>query len=225
MPDAIERALIAAIAGGSGHIGEIAIRSFGRQYFLSHRDDHARTDLRIFESAEDAIQIAKFDDAAKYRPLKTAPNLCHGWRLEVATIEELRRALDYFYPGRLAAFAAWKNGLLSATTLRETLDRQSGMYKVAARISDGQIDDLVGHFCRSDGGCLRTILWRRDAHGTVASTKLPPAKFDPSFDQVRALMNQRSQNAAPAMIPLLCQESCSLLVSECRKVARGRDVS
>jgi sirohydrochlorin cobaltochelatase len=225
MSDAIERALIAALAGGTGLIGEIAFRSSGAQYFLSHRDDCARTDLRVFQLAEDALQIAKFDDAGEYRPLKTAPNLCHGWSLQIATIEELRRALDYFYPGRLAAFAAWKSGLLRATTLRETLDRQSGMYKVAARISDGQIDDLVGHFCRSDGGCLRTILWPRDAHGTVASTKLPPAKFDASFDQVRALKDGRSQTAATAMIPLLCQESCSLLVSECRKVVKGRDVS
>jgi len=48
MPDAIERALDAALADGSGHIGEIAIRSFGRQYFLNHREDHARTDLLIF---------------------------------------------------------------------------------------------------------------------------------------------------------------------------------
>jgi 4Fe-4S iron-sulfur cluster binding domain/DR2241 stabilising domain len=226
MPDAIERALDAALAGGSGHIGEIAIRSFARQYFLSHRDDHARTDLRIFESAEDAIQIAKFDDAAKYRPLKTAPNLCHGWRLEVTTIQELRRALEYFYPGRPAAFAAWQNGLLSTTTLRETLDRQSGMYKIAARISDDQINDLVGHFCRSDGGCLRTIRWQRDALGTVSSTKLPPVKFDPGYDQARALGRQRSSPVgATAVLPLLCQEACNLLVSECRKVVRGSDVS
>ena len=49
---------------------------------------------------EDAIEIAKHDDAGNYRPLKTAPNLRHGWRLELETLEDLRRALDYFYPGQ-----------------------------------------------------------------------------------------------------------------------------
>ncbi len=57
------------------------------------------------------------------------------------------------------------------------------MYRVAAKISDQQIDDLVGNFCRSNGGCLRTILWKRDDKGTVPSTKLRPEKFDPAHDQ------------------------------------------
>ena len=141
---------------------------------------------RRTETRKSAIEIAKYDDAGNYRPLKTAPNLRHGWRLELATVEELRRALDYFYPGRLAVFAAWKSGYLKTTALRETLDRQSGMYRVAAKISDPQINDLVADFCRSDSGCLRTILWKCDRNGVIASTKLPKEKFDPVYDQVMA---------------------------------------
>src|SRR5947199_7086170 len=118
----------------------------------------------FFFKQKTAVEIAKYDDAGNYRPLKTAPNLRHGWRLELATLDELRRALDYFYPGRLAVFAAWKNEQLRITPLRETLDRQSGMYRIAAKISDEQIDNVVGNFCRSDSGCFRTILWKRDQH-------------------------------------------------------------
>jgi len=140
--------------------------------------------------------------------------------LELTTLDALRQALDYFYPGRLAVFVAWKSGRLRTTPLRDTLDRQSGMYRVAAKISDEQIDCVVGDFCRSDGGCLRTILWKRDKQGTVASTKLPPEKFDPAFDQVRAPTRSRSTIPATA-IPLLCQEACNLLVAECRKVVKG----
>src|SRR5437899_7741025 len=162
----------------------------------SRRDDETLDQLKIFRDAEDAIKIAKYDDAGNYRPLKTAPNLRHGWRLEVDTIQELTRALDYFYPGRLAVFAAWKSGKLEITPLRETLDRQSGMYRVAAKISDPQIDGLVANFCRSDGGCLRTILWTRDACGTVSSTKLPNEKFDPSYDQ--ATRSNPPGSATPA---------------------------
>src|SRR5206468_3926853 len=154
-------------------VGQIVVQKSDGCFVLLHRDDEALDHLQVFRSAEDAIEIAKCDDAGNYRPLKTAPNLRHGWRLELATLEELRRALDYFYPGRLAVFAAWKSGQLKTTLLRETLDRQSGMYRVAAKISDPQIDEVVADFCRSDRGCLRTILWKRDRNGAVASTKLP----------------------------------------------------
>src|SRR6476660_2101967 len=208
------RDLIAEILNGLGvpfSFGQILVRKGDDSAFvLLHRDDASLDLLQTHREAQDAAEIAKYDDAGNYRPLKTAPNLRRGWRLELATIEELRRALDYFYPGRLAVFAAWKSGYLKTTALRETLDRQSGMYRVAAKISDPQINDLVANFCRSDSGCLRTILWKRDRNGVIASTKLPKEKFDPVYDQVMA-----------ATVPLLCQEACNLLVGECRKVVKA----
>ncbi len=211
MLNAIERTLEAALTD-CRRIGQIAIRKLDNGGFaLSHCDDEGCDDLQLFRSAEDAIELSKFDDAGNYRPLKTAPNLRHRWRLELATLAQLRRALDYFYPGRLAAFGAWKNGQLRTTSLRETLDRQSGMYRVAAKISDEQTDNVVGHFCRSEGGCLRTILWKRDRRGTIPSTKLPSKKFDPAYDQ--AGPNKQ-------VIPLLCQEPCNLVVAKCRKVVK-----
>src|SRR5882762_3196357 len=152
-------------------LGQLSVRQATTGGFvLSNRDDEGREDLQIFRDSEDVIEIAKYDDAGKYRPLKTAPNLRHGWRLEIVDLGELRRALDCFYPGRLAMLAAWTENRLSTTPLRETLDRQSGMYRIAAKIADKQIDDVVGNFCKSDGGCLRTILWKRDALGAIPST-------------------------------------------------------
>jgi sirohydrochlorin cobaltochelatase len=196
-------------------------------FFLLHRNDESLDQFQIYRGAEDALEIAKYDDAGNYRPLKTAPNLRHGWRLELATVEELRRALNYFYPGRLAVFAAWKSDYLKTTPLRETLDRQSGMYRVAAKVSDQQINDLVADFCRSDSGCLRTILWKRDRNGVIASTKLPKRKFDPAHDQLMAACSRRPEGDAhasrseAATVPLLCQEACNLLVAECRKVVKS----
>jgi sirohydrochlorin cobaltochelatase len=225
MANSVERCLEPVLTAPF-YFGQILVQEIktGR-FVLLHRDDETLDQLQIFRSAEDAIDIAKHDDAGNYRPLKTAPNLRHGWRLELDTLEELRRALDYFYPGRLAVFAASKRGKLQTTPLRETLERQSGMYRVAARISDSQINDLVGDFCRSDGGCLRTILWKRDQLGAVSSTKLPKEKFDPACDQATALNQPGSPPpataAAPDTIPLLCQEACNLLIAECRKVVIG----
>jgi sirohydrochlorin cobaltochelatase len=219
MPDSLERCLEAALRDSSC-IGQILIRrTGGGRFVLCHRDDEDRNDLQVFQDSEDVVELARYDDAGNYRPLKTAPDLRHGWRLEIADFSKLRRALDYFYPGRLAVLAAWKGDRLTTIPLRQTLNRQSGMYRVAAKISDQQINDLVGSFCRSGGGCLRTILWKRDAGGALPSTKLPPEKFDIASDQAR-----RPGSSSPATrraIPLLCQEACNLLVNECRKVVKG----
>jgi sirohydrochlorin cobaltochelatase len=211
--------------------GQLLVRKTTTGTFVvSHRDDESLDQLQTYRDAEDAVGIAKYDDAGNYRPLKTAPNLRHGWQLELATVEEVRRALDYFYPGRLAVFTAWKRGYLKTTALRETLDRQSGMYRVAARISDPQIKELVADFCRSDRGCLRTILWKRDRNGIIASTKLPKEKFDPVYDQVMAACSRRpagharASHSEAATVPLFCQEACNLLVAECRKVVKGENV-
>jgi sirohydrochlorin cobaltochelatase len=209
--------------------GQILVRKIGDDFAVCHRDDEARNDLKMFQNPEDAIEIARYDDAGNYRPLKTAPNLRHGWRMQLRTSDELKRALDHFYPGRLAVLVAWQRGQLRTTPLRETLDRQSGMYRVAAKISDAQIDHLVADFCRSNGGCLRTILWTRDQLGAFATTKLPPEKFDPARDQVQAPDALRSSALAkatldkpiPGTVPLLCREACNLLVAACRKVVKG----
>lgn len=221
MLNTIEQVLDAALTD-CFEIGQILVRRISDRFVLSHREDKALGCVETFRDPEAALEMARFDDAGNYRPLKTAPNLRRGWRLELSTLQAVRRALDHFYPGRLAAFAAWRVNLLRTTSLRETLDRQSGMYRVAARISDEQLDELVGNFCRSDGGCLRTILWKRDASGAPPATKLPPEKFDPAYDQMNAVGGPGSM--APATtIPLLCQEACNLLVAECRKVVKSAE--
>jgi sirohydrochlorin cobaltochelatase len=207
-----ERALEDWLAKGLRCIGQITIECCDDGTFsLSHRDDAALQNLTSYRATDDAVDLARFDDAGNYRPLKTAPTLRHGWRLVLENLGSLRTALDLFYPGRLAALLAFEKGELVTTSFRETLGRQSGMYRVAAQIDDEQADKLTGDFCRSDGGCLRTILWRREQHGTVPSTKLPPEKFDSRHDQTGA--------GAP-VIPLLCQEACNLLVAEARRAVQ-----
>ena len=204
---------LAAVLSDKSRFGQLLIqRTSAGGFVVCHRDDENAAGLKSLRRTEDAIEIVRYDQAGKYRPLKTAPTLRRGWKLEVVDLGDLRRALDYFYPGRLAILAAWTEEQLVVTPLRETLDRQSGMYRVAANISDEQIDEVVASTCRSDGGCLRTILWKRDARGAVTSTKLPPEKLDPAYDQ-----SGRGENA----IPLLCQEICSLLLNECRKAVKG----
>ena len=205
-----ERLLESLLASEQTFIGQIEIHRTDHAFALSHRDDVGRRDLRDY-AAEEAIEIAKFDDTGNYRPLKTAPNLPHGWRILASDLATIISVIDVMYPGRLAVWRAWKSGQLLPTPWRQTLARQSGIYRVAARISDAKTDDLVGNFCRSDGGCLRTILWKRDDLGARPSTRLPSEKFDPAHDQT---------GHGRTAIPLLCQEACNLLVAAARKVVK-----
>lgn len=207
------RALGDWLAKGLRCIGQIAIEPGNDGNFvLRHREDAGRNDLTSASSADEAATLARFDDGGNYRALKTAPNLRHGWKLRLKNLADLRLALDLFYPGRLAAFLAFERNELTTTALRGTLERQTGMYRIAAQIRDEQVDKLVGEFCRSDGGCLRTILWRRDAVGTVPSSRLPPDKFDPQHDQT---------GRTEPVIPLLCQEACNLLIAEARNIVQA----
>jgi sirohydrochlorin cobaltochelatase len=203
------------VAEKTSRIGQLEISASAEGFVICHRDDVGRDDVTPCE-IEDVFEIAKFDDSGNYRPLKTAPNLQHGWKVFINNAAELQQAIDAIYPGRLAVLHALESAELVTTPLRKTLSRQSGMYRVAAKISDQQIDDLIGNFCRSNGGCLRTILWKRDDKGTVPSTKLRPEKFDPAHDQT---------GRGEKCIPLLCQEGCNLLVSACREKVKGEDVA
>jgi sirohydrochlorin cobaltochelatase len=207
----LEQLLETELAPGELAIGEVAIRPLQSAGFeIAHRNTGVSPAEEF--APQSAIEIAKFDDAGRYRPLRTAPNLRHGWKINVADVSEVVEVIDAIYPGRLAAWCVWKLRRLTTTPLRQTLTRQSGMYRAAAKISDRQMDELVGNFCRSDGGCLRTILWRRDDTGQSASSKLPAEKFDAGHDQT----GRRSER----VIPLLCQEACNLLVSACRDVVK-----
>lgn len=205
------RLLESLLAEKTSRIGQLEISRSGEGFLVYHRHDAGRKDLKDRPS-DDAFEIAKFDEAGKYRPLKTAPDLPHGWKIFVNNAAELQQAIDAIYPGRLAVLRALESGELITTPLRETLNRQSGMYRVAAKISDPQIDDLVSDFCNSDGRCLRTILWKRDNNRTVPSIKLPAEKFDPAHDQMAK---------GEKCIPLLCQEACNLLVTACRDKVKG----
>jgi len=213
------RLLDSLVAEKISRIGQLEIVSSEEGFVLCHRDDADRDDLKRYE-IDDALEIAKFDDARNYRPLKTAPNLRHGWKIFACDLLQVEKVIDAIYPGRIAVLHAFTSGRLTTTSLRETLNRQSGMYRVSAKISDEQIDGLVGNFCRSDGGCLRTILWKRDTTGRIPSLKLPPEKFDPTVDQYLSPKEPRPATAATESVPLLCQEACNLLVAACRDAVK-----
>lgn len=178
--------------GGVFQIGQVRVAP---DFSLCHADEANNASLREYRNPHDAIDIARHDDEGRYRPLKTAPNLRHGWRLILRDEHEVRLALDFLYPAALGTAELAERGTLTPTDLRETLSRQTGMYAVTKNLSDEQACRLVQEFCHV--GCLRRILWR-----------ISPGDSKPSAP---------GQNP-----PLLCAEACNLFVAKAREVIKGK---
>jgi sirohydrochlorin cobaltochelatase len=182
------------LAGGGERIGQVRIQRSGDQWELRHIEDEGRSDLAEHTRAEAARHLANLDATGAFRPLKTAPNLVRGWRLLLADVAEVHRALDYFYPAMLGVAESFHRSELHHVPLRETLGRQTGMYRVTQKITDDQARAMIDRFC---AGCLKQRLWEISGP------------------------NSHRVTFAPNELPLLCQEACNLLVAEARKVVKG----
>ncbi len=217
MKNRITLALETFLEQGYELIGETLIRKESDRFYLMHFEDEFRTDLKTFTKPEEARIIALYDEEGNYRPLKSAPNLKHGWKLILKDIFELHEALDYLYPAMLGGWVAFANNKAAPVNFRETANRQSGMYEMVKHISNNAADSLIGEFCKSDGKCLKTILWKLDQKTSI--TTLPAEKFDPAQNQLNP------DRASGKAIPMLCFESCTLLISAARNEVRETGAS
>ena len=182
-------------------IGEILL---GTDFTLRHLSDVGCDELEPHRDPRAARLIARFDDRGEFRSLKSAPDLKRGWLLEAGSLEGMELALEFFYPASLGLLLSWIRGSILPTPLRDTLDRQSGMYRVTQLLRDDQALDLIG--CRCGKGCLRTVMWDISSGNVV--TSLPAER--------------RTLDDLPAdRIPLLCRESCNLLIAAARPIANG----
>ena len=206
-PSSCGELLAQCLASDRSMIGQILL---GRDYSMRHVDDADHDNLEQFTSPQDARNISRYDEQGEFRPLKTAPNLKRGWLLKLASLEELELALEYFYPAALGLWLSFLKGTLKTTSLRQTLDRQTGMYRITQLLKLDQAVDLVSKCCApqesGSGGCLRAILW--DLGPGEPFTTLPMAKI--SLDKL-----------PPDRIPLICRELCNLVVAAARPIAKG----
>ena len=76
--------------------------------------------------------------------------------------KDLRLALDQFYPACVGLFLAWQDGTLEVESLRDKLNRQTGMYRFARTISDAGAQKLVQEVCGPAHQCAKRILWQLD---------------------------------------------------------------
>src|SRR5258708_18621669 len=180
----IEELLQERLRTGSISLGELVIRQAEpASYLIRHwRDDQQERKLTVQTEAIAALDIVRYDEQGNYRPLKGAPNLRAGWELRLDSIAEVRQAIDYFYPAAFATWLAYNRSEVTPVDLRQTLTRQTGMYRVTQKLSGSQAEELAGPFFQSRSGGLRTLLLT--IGGKVPQRYLSPAKFDPQTQQL-----------------------------------------
>ncbi len=175
-------------------------RSPAGLFAARHRDDadELEASLEAAESPSDLREIAKYDASGEYRPLRTAPTLRRGWRTSTPSETDFLARLDAIYPGAFATWVAWRRGALDPVPLRVTLERQTGMYRLAGSIDDNDARRIPHELCAP--GCLRRVLWPIDASGETPVT-----------------VNEVSDSAT---LPLICCEACTFVVSHARQLAK-----
>jgi|SRR5579859_509755 len=174
-------------------LAQVLIRRAASGYELRHCDDRAAglESLRVL-ALNDARALAQHTSAGAFRPLKSAPNLQTGWRIEAADDTELEIALNHLYPGAIADWHAAQAAKPPVTDYREFTNRQSGMYRVTAKLSDAQVAEVVKNTCNKTL-CLKQRLWT--APGLEADSA-----------------------AEKSLIP--CLEPCAILLEAARQTMR-----
>ncbi len=205
------------LRSGIHRIGELKLQTdvYGYPYLICHTADAelstepAFGGLEHHEGPTDARELSTYAEDGSYRFTKGQVNLKRGWVMTLENEEDLRLALDQFYPACVGLFLAQQGGTLEIETLRDKLNRQTGMYRFARSISDAGAQKLIQEVCGPAHQCAKKILWQLDAGIPLDDSEASRFNGIPG--------NLPEQEA----IPLLCREACNHFVAECRKAAKA----
>ena len=172
---------------------QILIRRSETGFELRHGEDGERAPETLRLISESEIRpLTQFTASGAFRPLRSAPNLQTGWRFLAADEAKLGFALNQFYPGAIADWFAARFSRRAATNYRDFTNRQTGMYRITAMLSDEQAAPMIRACCHKNF-CLKQRLWTA---GTL-TPDLPEEK---------------------SLIP--CLDPCALLLEFARKAMR-----
>ena len=185
-------------------------------YLLCHEDDiedvqNASGQPSGFSESSnpfDARDISTYADDGEYRFTKGQINLKRRWVMHLEDITVLHEAIENFYPSNFSLWLAQQRGTLEVQTLRDKLNRQTGMYRFARSISNEGAQKLVQRVCGPAHQCAKKILWQIDADTPLEDSEA--SRFN----------GIGSGLAEPHAIPLLCREACNHFVAECRKESK-----
>lgn len=207
------------LKSGIHRIGEIEIQANASLdlFTLVHQADCEQLampgygGLKAYHGPSAARDLSTYSQDGVYRFTKGQVNLRRGWVMILSSIEELRLALDQFYPASIGLWKAASDGSLMAENLREKLARQTGMYRSAKFITTAGAQTLVKTVCGPAHQCAKRILWQIDADTPLE---------DSEASRYNGIASGLPETEA---IPLICQEACNHFVSECRKVSKAEN--
>ncbi|MEQ1841828.1 MAG: DR2241 family protein [Verrucomicrobiales bacterium] len=183
--------------GATLRFGQLQLSRTPEGSFVAcHADDRTMLqELEEIDSISGLRDLAKGDVSGEFRPLKTAPTLRSGWKTESSSAKDFLKRLDAIYPGVFATWVAYDRNEHGPTSLRRTLDRQTGMYRFAGTITDQMANRIMRELCSP--GCLRKIAWPLNDQCIVSKIKRQPMS-----------------------IPVICTEACTFAVSRARELAK-----
>ncbi|MES2924316.1 MAG: DR2241 family protein [Verrucomicrobiota bacterium] len=213
----IAQSLQNLVQSGIHRIGEIEIQTsdYNSRYIIFHIADTKLTGepayggLEVHEGPFAARDLSTYAADGTYRFTKGQANLKRGWVILLHNDEDLRLALDHFYPACVGLFIAQQRGTLEIEMLRDKLNRQTGMYKFARSISDAGAQKLVQEVCGPAHQCAKKILWQIDSNTPLD---------DSEARRFNGIVGNLPESEA---IPLLCREACNHFVAECRQAAKA----
>ena len=173
--------------------GQVVVACREERYEVRHRND-AETpakQLELLSAKELRARLSK-DSTGRFRPLRSAPDLPAGWRALASSSEDLWRILNAVYPGALGDWHAFRQRKKAAVSFSEFAARQSGMFRVVAKIN-GKQAQCVADACCDDRLCLKQRLWSAAEN---CEPKLPSHLAEPG---------------------LVCLEPCSLFLELARR--------
>lgn len=205
------------LRSGVHRIGELELESdvYGFPYAICHwQDAELSTEpafggLDVHEGPGNARDLSTYSEDGTYRFTKGQTNLKRGWVMVFENEEDLRLALDQFYPACVGMFIGQQGGILDVENLRDKLSRQTGMYGSTKFISDVGAQKLITEVCGPAHRCAKKILWQLDDQTSLD---------DSEASRFNGITGGLSDSEA---IPLLCREACNHFVSECRRVVKA----
>ena len=208
---------------------EVFLRRVGEDFRLTHFRDRDASPLRKV-ARENLRDLGQFTAGGKFRPLRSAPNLQHGWEFTAHNASELLFALETLYPGSIADWFAVRHGVPPVTHYRDFTARQTGMYRVTTLLSDEQVTHIARAGCHPRF-CLKQRLWTvkglepDSVQDKSAIPCLEPCAVLLEFARMGARLEQRDKQtlALSAEEWETCARALEFLAAGCREDLREAD--
>ncbi len=142
-----------------GVLAQVLIHRNGNGFELRHAADKETPPETLNPiPPAGAREMAATTASGAFRPLRGAPNLRNGWRIQASNAEELESVLNQVYPGAIVDWFCARQALPPVTGYREFTGRQTGMYRITAMPDDARAGQIIAACCDAKF-CLKQRLW------------------------------------------------------------------